>query len=76
MREAVRFFGNQFQHLPAQQLPELNPFEQGRCPTSRGASWTIFAVWLNLSVMAARRGHSVLAVDANSAAIDHLRQRV
>ena len=28
MRDAVRFFDNQFQHLSAKQVPDLNPFEQ------------------------------------------------
>ena len=72
MRDAVHFFDNQFQHVPAQQLPDLNPFEQRTVPYLKGR---VLCGMGNLSVMAARQGHSVLAVDASPAAIGHLRQR-
>ena len=36
MRNAVRHFDNQFQHLPAQQLPDLNSFEQRSVPYLNG----------------------------------------
>lgn len=76
MRDAVRHFDNQFQYLPAQQSLDLNPFEQRSVPYLNGRVLDYVCGMVNLSVMAARRGHLVLAVDANSAGIDHLRQRV
>ena len=75
MRDAVRFFDNQFQHLPAQQVPDLNPFEQRSVPYLKGRVLDYGCGMGNLSVMAARQGHSVLAVDASPAAIGHLRRR-
>ena len=75
MRDAVRFFDNQFQQMPAQQLPDLNPFEQRTVPYLKGRVLDYGCGMGNLSVMAARQGHSVLAVDASPAAIGHLRQR-
>ena len=75
MRDAVRFFDNQFQHLSAQQVPDLNPFEQRSVPYLKGRVLDYGCGMGNLSVLAARQGHSVLAVDASPAAIGHLRQR-
>ena len=75
MRDAVRFFDNQFQHLSAQQVPDLNPFEQRSVPYLKGRVLDYGCGMGNLSVMAARQGYPVLAVDASPTAIDHLRQR-
>ena len=75
MRDAVRFFYNQFQHLPAQQVPGLNPFEQRSVPYLKGRVLDYGCGMGNLSVMAVRQGHSVLAMDASPAAIGHWRQR-
>lgn len=75
MRDAVRFFDNQFKHLAAQPMPELNPFEQRSLPYLKGRVLDYGCGMGNLSVMAARQGHPVLAVDASPVAIGHLQQR-
>ena len=75
MSDAVRFFDNQFHHLPAQRLPDLNPFEQRSVAYLKGRVLDYGCGMGSLSVMAARQGHPVLAVDASLAAIGYLRQR-
>ena len=54
MRDAIRFFGNQFQHLPAQQLPDLNPSEQRSAPYLKGRVLDYGCGMGNLSVFLAR----------------------
>ena len=75
MRDAVRFFDNQFQHLSVQQVTDLNPFEQRSVPYLKGRVLDYGCGMGNLSLIAARQGHSVLAVDASPTAIGHLQQR-
>jgi tellurite methyltransferase len=75
MRDAVRFFDDQFKYLAAQPMPKLNPFEQRSLPYLKGRVLDYGCGMGNLSVTAARQGHQVLAVDASPAAIGHLQQR-
>jgi tellurite methyltransferase len=76
MRDAVRFFDEQFSRQLAQQIPVLNPFEQRSLPYLKGRVLDYGCGLGNLSVAAARKGHEVLAVDASPSAINSLRQRV
>jgi tellurite methyltransferase len=75
MRDAVRFFDEQFKHLPLQQVPSLNPFEQRSLPYLKGRVLDYGCGMGNLSMVAARQGHPVLAVDASPSAIGSLQQR-
>ena len=75
MRDAAGFFDHQFQHMPAQQVSDLNAFEQRSVPYLKGRVMNYGCDVGNLSVMAVRQGHSVLAVDVRPAVKDHLLQR-
>jgi tellurite methyltransferase len=72
---SVRFFDAQFQQqLHAADLA-LNPFEQAALPYLSGRVLDHGCGLGNLAVAAARRGCSILALDASPTAIAHLRQR-
>lgn len=71
----VDFFERQFQRQVRAAELQLNPFEQGALPFLRGRVLDFGCGMGNLAVAAARQGCSVLALDASTTAIEHLRQR-
>lgn len=74
-KHAVSFFDQQFQKQVSEQSFVLNPFEQAALPHLLGSVLDLGCGLGNLAVEAARRGASVVAVDASPTAIAHL-QRV
>lgn len=72
---AVSFFDNQFQKQVSEQSFSLNPFEETALPYLTGNVLDLGCGLGNLGIAAARRGASVVAVDASSTAIAHI-QRV
>lgn len=71
---SVRFFDAQFQQQVRAADLSLNPFERQALPYLRGSVLDFGCGLGNLSVAAARRGCSVVALDASRTAIDHLRE--
>jgi tellurite methyltransferase len=74
MRTSVEFFDTQFQRQVVSGEIELNPFELAALPYLRGRVLDFGCGLGALSITAARRGCSVLALDGSHAAIEHLRQ--
>ncbi len=72
---SIAFFDNQFQQQVRDQDFKLNPFELAALPHLRGRVLDFGCGMGNLAIEAAKRGCSVLALDANRSAISHLRQR-
>ena len=72
---SVDFFDRQFRRQLVEHDFELNPFERMALPHLRGRVLDFGCGMGNLAAEAARRGCSVLALDASGAAIEHL-QRV
>lgn len=72
---AITFFDNQFQKQVSEQSFALNPFEQAALPHLLGSVLDLGCGLGNLAVEAARRGASVVAVDASPTAVAHI-QRV
>ena len=72
---SVRFFDNQFQKQVSEQSFALNPFEEAALPYLTGSVLDLGCGLGNLAVEAARRGASVVAVDASPTAVAHI-QRV
>ncbi len=72
---SVRFFDAQFQQQARAGDFQLNPFEQAALPYLRGRVLDLGCGMGNLAFAAAKRGRSVLALDASSAAIEHIRRR-
>lgn len=70
---SVRFFDEQFQRQVRAGEFELNPFEVAALPHLRGRVLDFGCGVGNLALSAARRGCTVLALDASHAAIDHIR---
>jgi tellurite methyltransferase len=70
---SVEFFDQQFRRQVAAGEYALNPFESAALPHLRGKVLDYGCGLGNLAIEAARRGCSVLALDASHAAIDHLR---
>lgn len=70
---SIQFFDQQFRRQVAAGEHVLNPFENAALPHLRGSVLDYGCGLGNLAVEAARRGCSVLALDASRAAIDHLR---
>jgi tellurite methyltransferase len=69
----VRFFDAQFRRQLGAGDFELNPFEREVLPHLRGQVLDAGCGLGNLSIAAAERGCTVLALDASATAIDHLR---
>ncbi|HUX29001.1 MAG TPA: class I SAM-dependent methyltransferase [Thiobacillus sp.] len=70
---SIQFFDQQFRRQVAAGEYGLNPFESAALPHLRGRVLDYGCGLGNLAVEAARRGCSVLALDASRAAISHLR---
>jgi tellurite methyltransferase len=70
---SVQLFDEQFRRQVAANDYSLNPFETAALPHVSGRMLDYGCGLGNLSVAAARRGCSVLALDASRSAIEHLR---
>ena len=73
LSRSVQFFDSQFQRQVRERDFHLNPFENLALPYLRGRLLDLGCGLGNLSLEAARRGCSVLALDASETAIDRLR---
>ena len=71
---SIRFFDSQFQRQVREAELRLNPFERCALPYLRGRVLDYGCGLGNLSLSAARRGCSVVALDASHTAIEHLRR--
>jgi tellurite methyltransferase len=71
--QSVAFFDTQFQRQVASRDFALNPFEQATLSHVSGRVLDLGSGLGNLSIEAARRGASVTAVDASSAAIARIK---
>jgi len=70
---SVQFFDSQFQQQVRGGGLELNPFELAALPHLRGRVLDFGCGLGNLAITAAKRGCSVVALDASHAAIEHIR---
>ena len=73
---SIHFFDTQFQRQVRESDLTLNPFEQQALAHLHGTVLDYGCGLGNLAVAAARRGCSVVALDASRTAIEHLRQVV
>lgn len=71
---SIQFFETQFQRQVLEAEAGLNPFEQQALPYLQGAVLDYGCGLGQLALAAARRGCSVLALDASRTAIEHLSQ--
>lgn len=71
---SIRFFDAQFQRQVREADLQLNPFELQALPYLHGRVLDYGCGLGNLAVAAARRGCTVVALDASPTAIEHLRQ--
>lgn len=74
-KHSVSFFDKQFQKQISEESFSLNPFEQAALPYLLGSVLDLGCGLGNLAVEAARRGASVVAIDASPTAVAHI-QRV
>jgi tellurite methyltransferase len=74
MTSSIGFFDSQFQRQVLEGDFALNPFELSALPYLRGHVLDYGCGLGNLSIAAARRGCSVVALDASRVAIDNLRE--
>jgi tellurite methyltransferase len=72
--QSISFFDAQFQKQVAGKDFALNPFELATRDFVRGRTLDLGCGLGNLSIEAARRGASVVAVDASPAAIERIRE--
>ena len=72
---SVQFFDTQFQQQARKGDLELNPFELAAMPYLHGRVLDYGCGMGNLAFAAAKRGCSVLALDASPAAITYIQQR-
>lgn len=75
MHKSIEFFETQFRKQVANSEPALNPFETAALPYLHGRVLDFGCGLGNLAVAAARRGCTVLALDAAPTAIRHLATR-
>jgi tellurite methyltransferase len=68
------FFDSQFRRQIGEREFALNPFEQAVLPYLQGRVLEFGCGLGNLAIAAARRGCSVVALDASRVAIDHIRE--
>ena len=73
MDRGIEFFDNQFQRQVREGDFSLNPFEKSALPFLRGRVLDLGCGLGNLTIEAARRGCSVLALDASPNAIERIR---
>jgi tellurite methyltransferase len=73
MNRSVQFFDAQFLRQVREADYSLNPFEELALPFLRGRVLDLGCGLGNLTIQAARRGCSVLAIDASVTAIEHIR---
>jgi tellurite methyltransferase len=73
-KHSVSFFDTQFQKQVSERNFALNPFEQAALAHLSGTVLDLGCGLGNLSIEAARRGASVVAVDASPTAIAHVQQ--
>jgi tellurite methyltransferase len=71
---SISFFDNQFQKQVSEQGFALNPFEEAALPHLTGNVLDLGCGLGNLAIEAARRGASVVAVDASPTAIARVQQ--
>lgn len=71
---SISFFDKQFQKQVSEQSFALNPFEAAALPHLTGSVLDLGCGLGNLAVEAARRGASVVAVDASPTAVAHIQQ--
>lgn len=71
---SIAFFDHQFQKQVSEQNFALNAFEHAALPYLLGSVLDLGCGLGNLAVEAARRGASVVAVDASPTAIAHIRR--
>lgn len=71
---SIAFFDNQFQKQISEENFVLNPFEHAALPYLLGSVLDLGCGLGNLAIEAARRGASVVAVDASPTAIAHIRR--
>ena len=71
---SISFFDNQFQKQVSEQCFILNPFEEEALPHLTGSVLDLGCGLGNLAIEAARRGASVVAVDASPTAIARIQQ--
>jgi tellurite methyltransferase len=71
---SISFFDNQFQKQVSEQSFALNPFEEAALPHLTGNVLDLGCGLGNLAIEAARRGASVVAVDASPTAIARVQQ--
>lgn len=71
---SISFFDKQFQKQVSEQSFALNPFEAAALPHLTGSVLDLGCGLGNLAVEAARRGASVVAVDASPTAIARIQQ--
>ena len=75
MNQSIQFFDVQFRKQLAQQDLSMNPFEQAILPFVRGDMLDLGCGLGNLSIAAARRGHTVFALDGCDSAVAALKQQ-
>lgn len=74
VNHSIDFFEKQFERQVREHDLTLNPFELAALPHLRGRVLDLGCGVGNLAVSAARRGCSVVALDASATAIEHLRR--
>ncbi len=73
VNKSITFFDTQFKRQVAQEEFALNPFEKATLPFVTGRVLDLGCGLGNLSIEAARRGASVVAIDASATAVERVR---